>query len=57
MEAAGVPMRTLQEWMGHHDIQTTQRYADSAPSAQEAACVAAAFGPPLQESSVSAARF
>jgi len=21
----GVPMRTLQEWMGHQDIQTTQR--------------------------------
>jgi integrase len=28
MAAAGVPMRTLQEWMGHRDIQTTQRYAD-----------------------------
>jgi site-specific recombinase XerD len=27
MAAAGVPMRTLQEWMGHRDIQTTQRYA------------------------------
>ena len=23
MAAAGVPMRTLQEWMGHRDIQTT----------------------------------
>lgn len=28
MAAAGVPMRTLQEWMGHRDIATTQRYAD-----------------------------
>ena len=26
------PMRTLQEWMGHRDIATTQRYADYAPS-------------------------
>lgn len=44
MAAAGVPMRTLQEWMGHRDIETTQRYADYAPSAHEAALVAAAFG-------------
>jgi integrase len=44
MAAAGVPMRTLQEWMGHRDIETTQRYADYAPSAHEAAMVAAAFG-------------
>ncbi len=43
MAAAGVPMRTLQEWMGHRDIETTQRYADYAPSAHEAAFVAAAF--------------
>lgn len=32
MAAQGVPMRTLQEWMGHRDVQTTQRYADYAPS-------------------------
>jgi len=44
MAAVGVPLRTLQEWMGHKDIQTTQRYADYAPSAHEAALVAAAFG-------------
>jgi integrase len=44
MAAAGVPMRTLQEWMGHRDIETTQRYADYAPSAPEAARVAAACG-------------
>lgn len=43
MAAAGVPMRTLQEWMGHRDLATTQRYADYAPSAHEAAFVAAAF--------------
>jgi integrase len=44
MAAVGVPLRTLQEWMGHRDIQTTQRYADYAPSAHEAALVTAAFG-------------
>lgn len=27
MAAAGVPMRTLQEWMGHADIKTTLIYA------------------------------
>jgi integrase len=41
--AAGVAMRTLQEWMGHRDIATTQRYADYAPSAREAELIAAAF--------------
>ena len=43
MAAAGLPMRTLQEFMGHRDIATTQRYADYAPSAREAELVAAAF--------------
>jgi integrase len=42
--AAGVSMRTLQEWMGHRDIATTQRYADYAPSTREAELIAAAFG-------------
>lgn len=45
MAAAGVPMRTLQEWLGHRDVQTTQIYADYAPSAHEAAMVATAFSP------------
>jgi integrase len=43
MAAAGVPMRTLQEWMGHRDLATTQIYADYAPSTREAEMVAAAF--------------
>jgi integrase len=43
MAGAGVPMRTLQEWMGHRDLDTTLIYADYAPSAHEAAFVAAAF--------------
>jgi integrase len=41
--AAGVPMRTLQEWMGHRDIETTQLYADYAPRSRDAELVAAAF--------------
>ncbi len=43
MAAAGVPMRTLQEWMGHAHIATTLRYADYAPSAHELQMVNAAF--------------
>jgi integrase len=45
MAGAGVPMRTLQEWMGHRDLKTTQRYADYAPSRHEAEWVQAAFAP------------
>jgi integrase len=44
MAAAGVPMRTLQEWMGHRDIATTQRYADYAPGLEDATLVEGAFG-------------
>ncbi len=48
MAAAGVPMRTLQEWMGHRDIATTQRYADYAPNEREVEMVDRAFeGPGL----------
>jgi integrase len=43
MAAAGVPMRTIQEWMGHRDLATTQIYADYSPSEREAEMVAAAF--------------
>jgi hypothetical protein len=44
MAATGeVSMRTLQEWMGHRDLATTQIYADYAPSAGEAQMVARAF--------------
>jgi integrase len=31
MAAAGVPLRTLQEWMGHRDYKTTLIYADYQP--------------------------
>ena len=44
MAAAGVPMRTLQEWMGHRDITTTQRYADYEPRTHETALVEKEFG-------------
>ncbi len=47
MAAQGVPMRVLQEWMGHRDIATTQRYADYAPRHDERALVQAAFAPPI----------
>ncbi len=46
MAAAGVPMRTLQEWLGHRDLKTTLIYADYAPSEREAEWVAEAFGQP-----------
>jgi Phage integrase family len=44
--AAGVPMRTLQEWMGHAQLQTTEIYADYAPSSHEKEMVERAFAPP-----------
>jgi integrase len=52
MAAVGVPMRTLQEWMGHRDFTTTLVYADFAPDptggaafAQRAFGVRAGLGP------------
>ena len=42
--AIRVPMRTLQEWMGHRDYKTTLIYADYAPSAHERELVERAFG-------------
>jgi integrase len=43
--AAGVPLRTLQEWMGHRDYKTTSIYADYAPRADEQAMIERAFAP------------
>jgi integrase len=45
MAAAGVPLRTLQEWMGHRDIATTMIYADYCPSGQEGELAEQAFAP------------
>ena len=43
--AVGVPMRTLQEWMGHRDYTTTLIYADFAPDQSGGAAYAErAFG-------------
>jgi integrase len=45
MAGVGVPMRSLQEWMGHRDFTTTLIYADFSPDpAQGAAFVQRAFG-------------
>jgi integrase len=44
--AEGVPMRILQEWMGHRDIKTTEIYADYAPSPHEADLIERAFKRP-----------
>jgi integrase len=52
MAAAGVPLRTLQEWMGHRDLTTTQRYAGYAPSSREVEMVAAAFERSIQPPAV-----
>jgi integrase len=46
MAAAGVPMRTLQEWMGHRDFKTTLIYADYLPGEHEADLVDVAFQQP-----------
>lgn len=45
MAASGVPMRTLQEWLGHRDFKTTLIYADYAPCAHEREMVDRAFAP------------
>jgi integrase len=43
MAAAGVPLRTIQHWMGHADSKTTQIYAHYQPSDAEADVVDGAF--------------
>ena len=47
--ASGVPLRTLQEWLGHKDAKTTEIYADYAPSPHETELVQRAFSPPAVE--------
>jgi integrase len=49
MAAAGVPMRTVQEWMGHRDLATTQIYADYSQGAREAEMIATAFAAEVHE--------
>jgi integrase len=45
MAAKGMAMRTLQEYMGHRDLKTTERYADYAPRSRDAELVEEAFAP------------
>jgi integrase len=45
MAATGVPLRTIQHWMGHSDTKTTQIYAHYQPAPYEAEFVDQAFGP------------
>jgi integrase len=47
MAGAGVPIRTLQAWMGHERFSTTEIYAHYVPSPEEAAMVDRAFADPL----------
>ena len=49
MAAQGVPMRVLQEMMGHRDVKTTLIYADYAPSEREAEWVEQAFRAPTAD--------
>jgi hypothetical protein len=44
MAAAGTPMRTHREWVGHRDFKTTLIYADYAPTEREAELIERAFG-------------
>jgi hypothetical protein len=50
MAAQGVPMRVLQELMGHRDFKTTLIHADYAPSEREAEWVEEAFSEPTDAS-------
>ena len=43
MAAAGVPLRTIQHWMGHADAKTTEMYAHYQPSGIEASMIDVAF--------------
>lgn len=51
--AAGVPLRTLQEWLGHRDYKTTLIYADYAPRTHEHHLIERAFSPPTLAERVS----
>jgi integrase len=42
--SGAVSLLTLQEWMGHRDLKTTQIYANYMPGEREAQLVDAAFG-------------
>jgi integrase len=50
LAAAGVPIRTIAEWMGHEDIDTTMIYAHYSPGAGEADVIERAFGSSVHSS-------
>ena len=39
----GLPLRTIQQWMGHASITTTEIYASFMPRERDAAVIGAAF--------------
>ena len=43
LAAAGVPLRAIQEYLGHADLKTTQVYAHYAPAAREVDLINEAF--------------
>jgi integrase len=43
MASSGLPTKALQDWLGHRDSRTTDRYADYAPGQREAELVDRAF--------------
>jgi integrase len=47
--SAGVDVVSIQSWMGHSSIRTTQRYMHHAPSAGDAAKLTAAFGGTVEQ--------
>lgn len=49
LAAAGVPLRTISEYLGHADLQTTRIYAHYARSSREVEEVNAAFSSPAAD--------
>ena len=53
MARAGEPVTTIQAWLGHGDLKTTQRYMHYAPAADEAERVERAFACPPSQAAAS----